>query len=472
MVVVLGAGVGGLAAALELARAGLRPLVLEAGTVAGGVVTAHTVGGLELDAGAESFSVARPATAALIDELGLAERVVPPSPVGAWVRHAAGAAPLPALAFLGIPGHPWAADVRRIIGLPGAVRATADRVLPVRGPDRSLGSLVRARMGRRVLDRLVEPVAGGVYAAAPDTLDIGTVAPGLPAALRRGRSLAAAARELRGAGGRPGSAVASLAGGLHTLVPALVGAVTAAGGTVRTGIRVSRLAGDDGWRIETAAGSLHAARVVLALPAPDCARLLASAWPDVPTSVLDQPVSPVALVTLVLDDARLDPAPRGTGILVSAKARGPRAKALTHATAKWRWLARAAGPGRHVLRLSYGRGADGEPPDDSDLPGIALADASDLLGLALTAHSVVDCAVVRWSAALPVPRPGHAESVTALRDAADRRGLTIVGAAMAGTGLGAVIVDARAQARALAGVVSSTPAPGLTPSWGERGWTA
>ena len=177
-VVVLGAGVGGLAAALELARAGLRPLVLEAGTMAGGAVSAHTVGGLELDAGAESYSVARPATAVLIDELGLTDRVRQPSPVGAWVRHSGGAAPLPALAFLGIPGHPWAADVRRVIGLAGAVRATADRARPAHGLDKSLGSLVRARMGRRVLERLVEPVAGGVYAADPDTLDIGTVAPG------------------------------------------------------------------------------------------------------------------------------------------------------------------------------------------------------------------------------------------------------------------------------------------------------
>lgn len=453
-VVVVGGGIGGLAAALDLARAGLRPLVLEAAAVPGGVVSAHTVGDLTLDAGAESFAVGRPATAALLDELGLTDRVVQPSPVGAWVRHAGGTAALPALAYLGIPGHPWAADVRRIIGLRGAARTLVDRVRPARdtGVPGSLGPLVRSRMGHRVLDRLVEPVAGGVYAADPDTLDIGVVAPGLPAALRACGSLAAAARDLRGGGGRPGSAVASLAGGLHTLVPALAAAVTAAGGTLRTGVRVDGVApldGGSGWQVVTGGGPLRADRLVLALPAPAAGRLLGAAGPGPVTPVFAEPVSPVALVTLVVDDARLDTAPRGTGVLVSTRARGPRAKALTHATAKWPWLADAAGPGRHVLRLSFGRGPDDRLPADADLPAIALADASDLLGVPLTARSLIDTAVVRWDAALPVPRPGHAAAVTALRAATGPAGLTVVGAAVAGTGLGAVIADARAQARAL-----------------------
>src|SRR6478609_7590033 len=140
-VLVLGGGIGGLTFALDLARAGVRPLVLDAAAAPGGVVSSHTVGGLTLDAGAESFAVGRPATAALIDELGLTDRIVSPSPVGAWVRYAGGAAPLPALAFLGIPGHPMAADVRRIIGLPGSFRALLDRVRPVREAGGSPGSL-------------------------------------------------------------------------------------------------------------------------------------------------------------------------------------------------------------------------------------------------------------------------------------------------------------------------------------------
>ncbi|RII95945.1 hypothetical protein DZF97_18190, partial [Clavibacter nebraskensis] len=95
-------------------------------------------------------------------------------------------------------------------------------------------------------------------------------------------------------------------------------------------------------------------------------------------------------------------APRGTGVLVAADAPGIRAKALTHATAKWPWLKEQAGD-RHVLRLSYGRaGGDDDTaavPDD-ELTAVAVHDASALLGVDL-AGRVTGSARVRWTNALP-----------------------------------------------------------------------
>jgi len=459
-VVVIGAGIAGLVAGWELARRGHRPLLLEAGDAVGGVLSAHRVGGLVLDAGAESFATTRPSVAELIDEIGLRARVVTPNPVGAWVRHRAGSAPLPTGGLLGIPARPWAADVRRVVGPIGAFRACLDLALPRVSPQRaqgSLGRLVRSRMGARVLDRLVEPVAGGVYAADPDELEIRTVAPGLTEALAASRSLSTAVRQLRGGSPRPGSAVASLAGGMHTLAAALCSAIIDAGGTVRTGTTATRVepaaSPSSGWAVTVATGpSVLAARVVIATPGPVSLTLLAGAVADLPElRVLRSPATEVLLCTLVVDDARLDPAPRGTGVLVSGTATGVRAKALTHATAKWAWLAAAAGPGLHVLRLSYGRGDATALPAAHNLPHIALTDASTLLGVDLPRSAVVDSAVVRWSSALPVPAPGHAAGVSALRAALGPRGIEVVGSAVAGTGLAAVVADARKTAERLDG---------------------
>lgn len=483
-VVVIGGGIAGLTVSWELARAGVPVLLLEASSETGGVLRAHTVGGLVLDAGAESFATRNNTIPDLLDTLGLSDRVVRPEPRGAWVRFDDRDAPLPVGGVLGVPGRPWAADVRRVLGSAGSARAALDALLPRRvgASATTLGPLVRARMGGRVVRRLVEPVAGGVYAADPDGLDIATVAPAL-AVGRRGHGLGAAVRGARGPGAAPGSAVGSLVGGMHTLAAALTGAVEAAGGTVRTGAKVvalrraepasvrqadaARLSAAQhsaGWHVEVAGTTpVPAAQVVLAVPGAAAAELLElDGTPVADGAILRQPGTAVRLCTLVLDDARLDAAPRGSGVLVARAATGVTAKALTHATAKWRWLAETAGPSRHVLRLSYGRGtryaadpvaADGaavaNPADaisDAELPDVALRDAGTLLGLELSATALVDTAVATWRSALPTPRPGHAPAVERLRATVGRQGVSIVGSSVAGTGLAAVVADARVQA--------------------------
>jgi oxygen-dependent protoporphyrinogen oxidase len=478
-VLVIGGGIAGLVSALDLARAGHRTVLVEASDRFGGVLSAHRVGGLTLDAGAESFATARPAVADLLSELGLSDRIVSPNPAGAWVRHAGGTAPLPAVGLLGIPGRWWAPDVRRVIGIAGAVRSAVDVALPAKTgvpAGATLGELVRRRMGNRVVDRLVEPVAGGVYAADPDRLEVRSVAPGLDAALRETGSLSAAVRRLRGGGERSGSAVATVAGGMHTLVPALVGAARSAGAVLHTGISARSLAAEAaGWRVALSnGGTVIAGAVVLAVPSPAAAELIMTAAPGVPVDLLQTPISRVLICTLVVDDNRLDGAPRGTGVLVSAHASGVTAKALTHATAKWPWLARTAGPGRHVLRLSYGRGTD--LPPEAELPAIAVRDAGTLLGVELDSGSVVDTAVVPWTSALPAPRPGHATEVAALRRVLRPMRLFVVGAPVAGSGLSGVVTDARQQAAALpdapgpvAMIASSFPAatPEPDPEWGR-----
>lgn len=454
--VVVGGGVAGLVAARELALAGLRPLVLEAWRSPGGVVGRHEVDGLRLDAGAESFATRGGVVAALADELGLGDRVVVPEPHGAWVRLPGGAGPLPRTGLLGMPADPWAPDVRRTIGTLGALRAAVDRVLPARvgtADGATLGAMVRARYGSRVLDRLVRPVVAGVHAAEPDDVAADAVAPGLRAAVRREGSLGRAVRAQR-ALVPAGSAVAGFRGGLHVLVDALVLDVEAHGGTVRTGSTTRAVARTpDGFRltVETAAGTheLDARRLVVATPR--AVDLLAGVAPAL-SGLQTDPGADIVLVTLVLDAPELDGAPRGTGVLVARGVTGVRAKALTHATAKWGWLAEAAGLGRHVVRLSYGRAGEDAPlpADDAALADLALRDAAAVLGVPLRAAQVRATARVRWRQGLPVPSAAHRRTVQQVRAAVGEvPGLAVVGAWVAGNGLASVVPDARATAAAL-----------------------
>ncbi|HWV79743.1 MAG TPA: FAD-dependent oxidoreductase [Isoptericola sp.] len=476
--VVVGGGIGGLVAARTLVHRGLQVVLLEASDRVGGPVRGGAFGSLpvRLDLGAESFAARGTAVTDLAEELGL--DVVSPAPLSAWGYAAGRAFPLPKAGVLGIPSVPWAADVRRAIGWPGVARATLDRVLPRFVADTSdLGTLVRSRLGRRVADRLVAPVATGVHSAPLDRLDVAAVAPGLLDAFGRTASLSRAVAELRAAA-PAGSAVRGIDGGIHAVVEALTGEIAAsaeefadsprtdATGPIHAAVRVGqqvdgvqRVGAD--WQVTTTLGdTVRAPRLVVTTP--HVAPLLApwvtgpgdGAAVAVPTP---EAGADIWLATLLLDAPELDDAPRGSGMLVAPDAEdaedaasGVRAKALTHATAKWPWLAdrvrAAAGPGVHVVRLSYGRiGTATEPPSAEE----AARDASALLGVDLT-DRVRDHLLQRWAGALPPPTPAYRAQVAAFSAAVGHTpGLAVTGGWVAGTGLAAIVAHAQAAVAAL-----------------------
>ena len=474
--VVVGGGISGLLAARELARAGVRTTVLEASGEWGGCVGSHVVAGLTLDSGAESFATRSSAVADLAAELDLAGKIVAPQPGGAWVQLPDGPRELPRTGVLGIPANPWDPEVRRSLGLLGSLRASLDKLLPAslgtRDEAMSVSALVRARMGRRVLDRLVAPVVGGVHSADPDVLDIDMVAPGLRAGIRDHGSLAAAVGAQRrgapaGGGAVPGapspglqkagSAVAGLRGGMHTLILALLSELRRQGVTLLGGTRadsVERTAG--GWRVSADGTAYDAGLLVVAVEGPAAVELLSGALPEL-AGRRPEPGPDVSLVTLVVDLPQLDARPRGTGVLVAPQSPGIQAKALTHATAKWDWLADQAGPGTHVVRLSYGRGdarhgapVGPEPRTDAELFEAALRDASTLLSVPVTAGDVVDWDVVRWGGALPFASLGHKRRVAEVRSICAADGtLAVVGGWLSGNGLAAIVADTPNQVRQL-----------------------
>jgi len=464
-VVVIGGGVGGLIAARECAKVGMRVTVLEAANAVGGAIRRATLGDITVDAGAESFAIRGGHVRALVEELGLVDRVVAPAAGGAWLVGipGTGAAPLPVGGILGIPANPFQDDVRRIIGWSGVWRAYLDRVRPplTIGHNHSLGKLVTSRMGAKVRDRLVAPVTTGVYSASPEDVDVDIAAPGLNAALTSTGSLSGAVQALREEGAAraakaPGSAVEGLDGGMSVLVDALVADLEGLGGEVRTSAPVTRVTCEGAvWTItaevdvdadESEPLSIAADAVIVATSESVARELLVDAAPRLArTSAADAPE--IEIVTLLLEAPALDAAPRGTGVLTVPGSHV--AKALTHSSAKWSWVRRAAGS-RHVVRVSFG--AQGEPAataalDDDDAARLALHEASALLGVPLAAGDLVASHRARFTQSQPASIIGSGERRSAARAAVQAvPGLAVVGAWLAGTGLAQVIPDAKDEA--------------------------
>lgn len=460
-VVVVGGGIAGLISAWECARVGMNVTVVESSPEVGGAIRGASVGGLTLDVGAESYATRGGHVRRLITELGLDADIVTPAGGRAWLGGipgvSGGAAPLPAGGVLGIPANPFDPDVRRIIGWSGAWRAYLDRLRPVLtiGHTHSLGALVRTRMGARVLDRLVAPVVQGVYSAQPADIDVDLAAPGLNAALTRTGSLSGAVSVLGAerATKAPGGAVEGIRGGMTRLVEALLARLDEFGVTVLTGTRVTSLGRTpEGWRVEiddAESGGLMADAVIVATDERMARALLGDDVPDL--EALPGGAPEIEVVSLVVDAPALDAAPRGSGVLTVPGSFT--AKALTHATAKWAWLAEAAralAPHRHVVRVSFG--SQGEPAatadlDDAAATSLALTEASALLGVRLDQTQLVGAHRERYTQSQPASVIGREEQTAAARaSVAAVPGLGVVGAWVSGTGLAQVIPDALTEA--------------------------
>jgi oxygen-dependent protoporphyrinogen oxidase len=430
-VLVVGGGVGGLVVARRLALEGVSVTLFEQADALGGQVARQRIAGIQLDAAAESFATRGGSVAALLEELGLAGDIVTPNPAPAWLQRSDGSAvPLPAAGLLGIPGDPLADDVVRVIGREAAERAARDADLPAStGTDASsLGELVRARMGDAVVDGLVGPIVRGVHSVSADAVPLERAHPRLREEILERGSLAAAVRALRAAA-PAGSQVAGIRGGMFRLVDALAADCRRLGVGIELGARVEE------WDANgVVVGGRRREGVVVRAGG---TRGGASRR--------------VTLVTLVADAPGWDAAPRGTGLLVAPDAPGVDARALTHLTAKWEWVAEAL-PGRHAVRLSY----DGVP---DDAVATATRDAGILLGSPLrelheaTRHTwervtprLVDGVVAGGDAPADMLAAGDALADDVLAD-----DVVAVGETVSGTGLASVVPHAERIAREITG---------------------
>ncbi len=420
-IVVIGGGVAGLLAATRHASSSAQVTLIEAQAHMGGRVCSLELDGLVLDAGAESFATRGSSVADLLADLGLASDVASPTAAPAWVVGPSRAYPLPSTGWLGVPLDPWAPEVRRVLGWWGAFRAWSDRWRPLGrvAEDITVGQLVRSRVGNAVADRLVAPVIAGVYSRPIDEIPLAAIAPGLPHEVRDAGGLLAAASARRGSS-PAGSAVQGLVGGMARLTEQLSARARSAGVEVVLNSPVIAVERNQlHWAVRTPKREFAADTVVIAVPIQ-----VARAWlPELPLV----PEKHVALVTLVVDAPELDAAPRGTGVLTTGNV--TRAKALTHSTAKWTWLA-AAAQGRHVLRLSYSIASVEE-----DVTSFACADASRLLGVDIDPTQVRATTQVVWPDAGPVN-----VDQSRLPD-----GIEVVGSAAGLSGLAAIVAAERAQ---------------------------
>ncbi len=447
-VVVVGAGIAGLAAAHRLLESGARVTVLEASDRVGGKLLPGEIAGARVDLGAESLLARRPEAVGLARAVGLADRLQPPATATAALWTRGRLRPMPKGHVMGVPGT--AEALAGVLSEEGLARIGRDAELPPTeiGDDVAIGAYVAERLGREVVDRLVEPLLGGVYAGDAYRISMRAAVPQLFEAARTHTSLTEAVRAIQAkaaAARQTGPVFMGIAGGVGTLPLAVAESVRTRGGEIltRTPVTELRREPEDGWRVVAGDRALRADGVVVAVPAPAAADLLRAEAPGAAAELSGVEYASMALITLAYRRAETD-LPEGSGFLVPP-VDGHTIKASTFASRKWGWIAQE-NPDLLVLRTSVGRHGETEilRRDDAGLVEVSRQDLKEATGL--TAAPVAT-RVTRWQDGLPQYPVGHHARVARVREhLAGLAGLAVCGAAYDGVGVPACIASAYAAA--------------------------
>jgi oxygen-dependent protoporphyrinogen oxidase len=448
--VVVGGGIAGLTAAYHAARGGAAVTLLEGAADVGGKLMVSEIAGLPVDEGAEAMLARRPEGLELMRELGLGDRLAFPGTTSAGIWSRGALHDMPAGHVMGVPADLAALARSRVLSAAGLARVPLDLLLPQtpRGEDVSVADLVGARVGSEVVDRLVEPLLGGVYAGRTEDLSYEATLPGLAAASRSRRSLITAARAVREAApADAGPLFTTLTDGLGVLPQVLAARLADLGGVVRTQAMVRELRRTPrGWRLTVGPTRepelLDADAVILAVPARPAQRLLREAVPAAALELGRIEYASMAIVTLAYAGTAFPRRPQRSGYLVPAvEAAG--VKAVTFSTTKWPHLVEGA-PGMVVVRCSIGRYGDEQvlQRPDEELKAMAMTELARTVG---AIELPVDWRVTRWGGGLPQYTVGHLDRVARIRAAvAGQPGLAVCGAAYDGVGIPACIATARA----------------------------
>jgi oxygen-dependent protoporphyrinogen oxidase len=478
VIAVVGGGIAGLAAAWELVTGRESPVgtdspsvvIIDGGERLGGKLQTTDFAGRTVDLAPDAFLARRPEATQLCQELGITDELVPVGASGAAVLARGRLRALPSGLNLGVPTRWWPLARSGILSW-SQLLATGRDLVRARQPepvigDRAVADIVAERLGRGVVDQLVDPLVGGIHAGGVDKLSAAATFPALLNASQQPGSLMRALRPASGTvrplepGGPPTPVFWSLRQGTASLADRLVDRLATWNVEIRTGTTVESLTREgDGWGLALSGPGercLRADGVVLALPAPGAGELLAPHAAVAAELLASVEYSSVAVVTLSVPRTALRQPLHGTGFLVprgsTINGRPALMTGCTYLSEKWPHLDRADDV---LLRASVGRFGD-QRADELKDETLSAAVVNELTTLLRLTGPPNQWTVTRWPQAFPQYRVGHLIKVAMIEDdLAPLGAVAVAGAHLQGVGIPACIGSGRTAARAVLSALGS-----------------
>lgn len=471
-VVVIGGGISGLAAAhrlLERSREVNRPLeilLLEAGASAGGVIRTQRRDRFLLEAGPDSFISEKPEALRLAERIGLNSHLIETnaSHRRSFIVRKGRLRPVPEGFQLLAPSRFWPFVTTGIFSWAGKARMALDLLLPRRDSvngvdDESLARFVRRRLGREALERMAQPMVGGIYTADPEQLSLRATMPRFLEMERKDRSLIRAmwkqrrrqsAAESKDTSGPRYSLFLSFDGGMQMLVDELARRLPE--GSLKLNTRVERIAFDaanNQWKIQTRDENFLADALCVALPAYGASALLRETNSELADELQAIPYASTATVNLAYQRKDIPHPLDGFGFVVPLI---EKRSTLACSFSSVKFAGRAP-EGSALLRAFVGGALQPEMFEMNE-EAIIKAVREDLRGLLGITQPPLFAHVEKWPRSMAQYHLGHVERVERIqRQLLSTPTLKLAGNAYKGAGIPDCIKSGEAAAEELFNVV-------------------
>ncbi len=320
--IVIGAGISGLSAALELKAKGFDVTVIEREARAGGVIGTHSEGGFKAESGSNSVMLKSQRSLDFLEKIGLKDKIDYSNPVAKkrfFVRYGK---------VMPVPMSPISLLFTRLFTFFGKLKLFCEPFVSKTNPelDPSVEEFITRRMGRDVLDYAMNPFMAGVYGGNPARLSMKHAFPPFWEFEQKYGSIIKGAiksmKQKRAAGNFFKPLMISFKGGMQTLVDSMAELL---GESLKLNTKILSIdVNGAGWEVSWANDIEDACdyydALVIAIPAPNLKELPLSGTLAALLKPMGRiPYAPVATYTMGFKKSDVKHALDGFGVLTPEK---------------------------------------------------------------------------------------------------------------------------------------------------------
>jgi len=442
--VIIGGGISGLSLAYFLSeKPGFDVRVLEAEARPGGKIWTDRTGEFLCESGVNGFLDNKPRTLELAARLSLSPLR---SSDAARKRYIYSGKRLNLL-----PESPPAFLKSGLMSLPGKLRIALEPFIRKgSAEDETLADFARRRLGREAYEKLIDPMASGIYAGDPEAMSLKSSFPRIHeieqkyGSLIRGMIKLMAERK-KAVSAAPGGVLTSFPGGMQTLIDTLRERLGDRLSTTSRAVAVEKKG--EGFAIHLSDGKqVEAGAVVLAVPAHQAMDILKDLAPVASRAMGAIPYPSLAVVCTGFRRDKLPGDVNAFGFLVPFREGRKILGTLFDSSI----FPGRAPEGQVLLRTMLGgaRASRLAEAEESKIADTALAELRDVAGVKAEPDFL---RVYRHDRAIPQYTVGHSERVRRAEELAEKmKGLYVTGNALRGIGVNDCIENSHKLAEKIA----------------------